>query len=148
LILVDANLLIYSVNEAAPQHGAARSWLDACMNGTARVGLPWPSLLAFLRLITNPRVFPRPLSMADAWNQVDAWLGSDLAWVPGPTERHVEILARFLLAPGVHGNLVPDAHLAALAIEHGLELNSTDGDFARFAGLKWRNPIAPGQYAG
>jgi hypothetical protein len=142
LILVDANLLIYAVNAAASQHVAARAWLDARMNGLARVGLPWTSLLAFLRLVTNPRVFQRPLSTADAWKQVDAWLGSGPAWVPAPTERHAEILARLLSAPGVHGNLVPDAHLAALAIEHGLELNSTDGDFARFAGLKWRNPLA------
>jgi hypothetical protein len=96
----------------------------------------------FLRLITSPRVFQRPLSMTDAWDQVDAWLNSGSAWVPAPTHRHAEILAGLLAAPGVHGNLVPDAHLAALAIEHGLELNSTDGDFARFDGLKWRNPIA------
>ncbi len=142
MILVDANLLIYAVNAAAPQHVGARSWLDACMNNSARVGLPWASLLAFLRLVTNPRVFPRPLSLADAWTQVDAWLGSGPAWIPAPTQRHAEILARLLMVPGVHGNLVPDAHLAALAIEHGLELNSTDGDFARFAGLRWCNPLA------
>jgi toxin-antitoxin system PIN domain toxin len=147
LILVDTNLLIYAVNAAAPQHVAARSWLDERLSGAPRVGLPWTSLLAFLRLVTNPRVFQRPLSMADAWKQVDAWLGSGPAWVPSPTQRHAEILARLLAAPGVHGNLVPDAHLAALAIEHGLELNSTDGDFARFAGLKWRNPLALQQEA-
>jgi toxin-antitoxin system PIN domain toxin len=148
LILVDANLLIYAVNAAAPQHLGARSWLDAHMNGAARVGLPWASLLAFLRLVTNPRVFQRPLSMGDAWKQVDGWLGSGPAWVPTPTQRHAEILARLVVAPGVHGNLVPDAHLAALAIEHGLELNSTDGDFARFAGLRWRNPLALQQDGG
>jgi uncharacterized protein len=142
LILVDANLLIYAVNAAAPQHVVARSWLDARMNSAARVGLPWISLLAFLRLVTNARVFQRPMSTTDAWNQVDAWLGSGPAWVPAPTQRHAEILARLLMAPGVHGNLVPDAHLAALAIEYGLELNSTDGDFARFTGLRWRNPLA------
>jgi toxin-antitoxin system PIN domain toxin len=142
LILVDANLLIYAVNAAVPQHAAAQAWLDARLNSTTRVGLPWASLLAFLRLVTNPRVFQRPLSMSDAWNQVDAWLGIGSAWVPTPTERHAGILARLLAAPGVHGNLVPDAHLAALAIEHGLELNSTDGDFARFVGLKWCNPLA------
>src|ERR1700761_7114352 len=112
------------------------------MSGTARVGLPWPSLLGFLRLITNPRIFPRPLSIADAWNRAEAWLACDPAWSPGPTERHAETLARLVVASGVHGNLLPDAHLAALAIEHGLELNSTDGGFARFAGLNWRNPIA------
>ena len=115
------------------------------MNGTDRVGLPWPSLLAFLRLVTNPRIFPRPLGMAEACNRVDAWLRRAPAWVPAPTQRHSEILAQLLAAPGVHGNLVPDAHLAALAIEHGIELNSTDGDFARFAGLRWRNPLAAKQ---
>jgi uncharacterized protein len=141
LILVDANLLIYAVNAAAPQHVVAHGWLDAHINGTERVGLPWASLLAFLRLVSNPRVFQRPLSMAEAWSRVDAWLSSGPVWVPEPTQRHAEILARLLAAPGVHGNLVPDAHLAALAIEHGLELNSTDGDFARFAELKWRNPL-------
>ena len=85
MILVDANLLIYAVNTAAPQHLAARSWLDTRLNGATRVGLPWPSLLAFLRLVTNPRVFQRPLSMVDAWNQVEAWLGSGPAWIPAPT---------------------------------------------------------------
>jgi len=142
---VDANLLIYAVNAAAPQHIHAREWLDARMNSSDRVGLPWASLLAFLRLVTNPRIFPRPLGMAEAWNRIDAWLSRAPAWVPAPTQRHSEILARLLVAPGVHGNLVPDAHLAALAIEHGLELNSTDGDFARFTGLRWRNPLAPTQ---
>ena len=80
--------------------------------------------------------------MTDAWNQVDAWLRSGPAWIPAATQRHAEILARLLAAPGVHGNLVPDAHLAALAIEHGLILCSTDGDFARFPGLRWQNPLA------
>lgn len=142
MILVDANLLIYAVNASAPQHAAARLWLDERLSGPVRVGLPWPSVLAFLRLVTNPRVFERPLGMADAWSQAKSWLGSAPAWVPMPTPRHAEILAQLLAGSGVHGNLVPDAHLAALAIEHGLELNSTDGDFARFAGLKWRNPLA------
>ena len=141
MIRVAANLLIYAVNAAAPQHAQAQDWLDGRINGTDRVGLPWASLLAFLRLVTNPRIFQRPLGIAEAWSQVDAWLGSGTVWVPEPTQRHAEILARLLAAPGVHGNLVPDAHLAALAIEHGLELNSTDGDFARFVGLKWRNPL-------
>jgi uncharacterized protein len=143
LILVDANLLIYAVNASAPQHAAARHWLDERLSSPALVGLPWASLLAFLRLVTNPRVFQRPLSMADAWNQAEAWLGSGPAWVPAPTERHAGILTRLLAAPGVHGNLVPDVHLAALAMEHGLELNSTDGDFAQFVGLRWRNPLVP-----
>jgi uncharacterized protein len=142
LILVDANLLVYAVNADAPEHAAARSWLVERLNGTAAVGLPWPSLLAFLRLTTNPRIFATPLGMTDAWSHVSAWLACDPAWIPQPTPRHPQVLARLLSAPGVRGNLVPDAHLAALAIEHGLELCSSDGDFARFNELKWANPIA------
>jgi uncharacterized protein len=124
-----------------PQHAAAKAWLDARLNGHARVGLPWPSLLAFLRLITNPRIFQRPLAMVDAWSQAEAWLDSGPAWIPQPMQRHREILSKLLASPGVHANLVPDAHLAALAIEHGLQLCSTDSDFARFPDLRWTNPI-------
>lgn len=143
MILVDANLLIYAHVGTFSQHGRAREWLDARLNGVAPVGLPWPSLLAFLRLTTNPRVFERPESISDAWRQALAWLGAERAWIPQPTERHREILGELLAAPGVHANLVQDAHLAALAIEHGLILCSTDGDFARFAGLRWENPLKP-----
>jgi len=141
VILVDANLLIYAVNARAPQHSAAKGWLDAQLSGTVRIGLPWASLLAFLRLVTNPRIFERPLAMADAWGVATAWLESGPVWIPSPTERHSQILGSLLAAAGVHGNLVPDAHLAALAIEHGLQLCSTDGDFARFPGLRWSNPL-------
>jgi uncharacterized protein len=143
LILVDANLLLYATNVSSPQHSAARAWLDERLSGTARVGLPWPSLLAFLRIGTNPRIFDRPLTADEAWRQVTDWLASDVAWVPGPTDRHADVLGPLLAAGGVTGNLVPDAHLAALAIEHGLELCSTDRDFARFPGLRWSNPLTP-----
>lgn len=112
------------------------------MNGTARVGFPWPSLLAFLRLVTNPRVFERPASSRAAWQQVEEWLDCEAAWVPAPTERHREVLGRLLASGAVRANLIPDAHLAALAIEHGLVLASTDGDFARFPGLRFENPLA------
>lgn len=141
MILVDTNLLLYAHISSFRQHEAARVWLDRQLNGTARVGLPWASLLAFLRLATNVRVFERPLPMADAWLQVREWLSCEAVWTPEPTERHSEHLGNLLALPGVHANLVPDAHLAALAIEHGLTLCSTDGDFARFPGLKWLNPI-------
>jgi len=142
LILVDANLLIYAHVSSFEQHQAARLWLDERLDGMARVGLPWSSLLAFLRVVTNPRVFERPEPVADAWDQVVAWLGCTPAWVPAPSDRHAEILGRLLALPGIYGNLVPDARLAALAIEHGLTLCSTDGDFARFPGLSWSNPLA------
>jgi uncharacterized protein len=141
VILVDANLLVYASISSFPQHGAARSWLDDRLNGSARIGLPWASLLAFLRLVTNARIFERPLSMSDAWSQVAGWLACDLVWLPSPSERHSQVLEALLAGPGMQGNLVPDAHLAALAIEHGLELCSTDGDFARFAKLRWSNPL-------
>ena len=126
------------------QHPAAREWLDARLAGPAPVGLPWPSLTAFLRLVTNPRIFERPEPMADAWRQAEEWLSAPVAWVPGAGERHREVLGQLLREPGVAGNLVPDAHLAALAIEHGLVLCSTDGDFGRFKDLRWENPLSPG----
>ena len=141
MILVDANLLLYAVNAGTPEHARARAWLDAELNGTARVGLPWPSLLAFVRLASNPSVFRRPLAPRDAWAQVEAWLGSGRAWTPLPGERHAAILGGLLDDAAMTSRLVPDAHIAALAIEHGLTICSTDGDFARFKGAKWVNPL-------
>jgi uncharacterized protein len=141
VILVDANILIYACNAEADQHAASREWLDARLNGAAAVALPWASMLAFLRIATNPRAFRAPLNMAIAWEQVLSWLSADTVWTPEPTERHAAVLGPLLALPGMYGNLVPDAHLAALAIEHGLTLCSTDGDFARFPGLAWQNPL-------
>jgi uncharacterized protein len=143
VILVDANILVYASVTTFPQHDPAREWLDQRINGAGPVGLPWSALLGFLRLVTNPRIFGHPVSMAVAWRQVNAWLECATVWTPEPTIRHRELLARLLTLPGVLGNLVPDAHLAALAIEHGLTLCSTDGDFARFPGLRWINPLQP-----
>lgn len=142
MILVDANLLVYAHVDSLPHHEAAHEWLDARLNGTAPVGLPWPSLLAFLRLVSNPRVFERPEQIIQAWKQVEEWLDCPTSWIPLPTERHREALAPLLALTGLRSNLVPDAHLAALAIEHGLILCSTDSDFARFPGLRWENPLA------
>ncbi len=141
MTLVDANLLIYAHVASLPQHERAREWLDGQLNGAAPVGLPWPSLLAFLRLVTNPRVFEQPEPIASAWNQVMAWLDCETAWIPQPGEKHAELLGELLAKSGSHGNIVPDAHLAALALEHGLTLYSTDGDFARFPRLHWMNPL-------
>lgn len=143
MILLDANLLLYAANRVAPEHETARQWLDAHLSGTARVGLPWPSLLAFVRLASNPLVMRQPVPTARAWEQVEQWLSAGPAWVPQPTARHAEILGRLCAASWMTSRLVPDAHLAALAIEHGLTLCSTDGDFARFADLDWENPLAP-----
>lgn len=142
MILVDANLLVYAHVRGSREHERARSWLDAQLSGDTRVGLPWPSLLAFLRLVTNPRVFARPEPIGTAWRQVEAWLGAETAWIPAPTERHAQVLGALLAAANAEANLVPDAHLAALAIEHGLTVCSSDGDFARFRGLRWKNPLS------
>jgi uncharacterized protein len=128
VILVDANILIYAHVSSFAQHPAARGWLDQQLNGSGPVGLPWPSIVAFLRLVSNPRVFERPESIGDAWQQVHTWLAGETVWIPQPTERHAELLGEFLALPGMHGNLVPDAHLAALAVEHGLTLCSTEGN--------------------
>jgi toxin-antitoxin system PIN domain toxin len=124
------------------RHEAARAWLDARLNGSARVALPWPSLLAFVRLVTNPRVFARPEPAAAAWRQVEEWLDCESAWIPETSQRHREILGRLILRTSATGNLIPDAHLAALAIEHGLTLATTDAGFARFPDLRWEDPLS------
>jgi toxin-antitoxin system PIN domain toxin len=142
VILVDANLLLYAANHAASEHARARVWLDDRLNGSARVGLPWPSLLAFVRLATNPLVVRDAVSPADAWRQVDAWLACEPAWIPAPGPDHAAILGSLLTASWMTSRLVSDAHLAALAIEHGVTLCSTDGDFSRFPRLTWLNPLA------
>jgi hypothetical protein len=142
VILVDANLLIYARVASFQEHDRARSWLDDELNGVPGVGLPWPSLLAFARLVSNPRVFERPVSIAEAWKQVEDWLDCPVVWTPAPTEHHREVMTGLIPEVGNRPNLIPDAHLAALAIEHGLTLCSTDADFARFPGLRWENPIA------
>ena len=108
-----------------------------------RAILPWESRLAFLRLYTNTRLFPRPLSMAAAWTQVRSWLGLDTTWSPVATAEHEDTLDRLLAPGGITPKLVMDAHLAALAIEHGLTLCSCDGDFGRFEELRWHNPLTP-----
>jgi toxin-antitoxin system PIN domain toxin len=142
VILVDANILIYATDPRSEQYEQARNWLDAQLSGDTRVGLPWESLLAYIRIATNPRVFERPQSVTVAWRHVEEWLDCECVWVPAPGPAHRSILAGLLghLAGGP--KLIPDAHLAALAIAHGLTLCSSDGDFARFKGLRWINPLA------
>jgi toxin-antitoxin system PIN domain toxin len=143
MILVDANLLIYAYARDLPQHEAARTWLDQQLNTQPRVGLPWPSLLAFVRLMSHPRIFERPASVPIAWEQVERWLGVPSVWIPGPTEQHAVTLGPFLKTAVSRANHVPDAHLAALAMEHGLTLFSSDRGFARYPGLRWENPLPP-----
>ncbi len=141
MIVVDVNLLIYAVNQDSPDHPHAKSWLEKAICGTETVGLPWIVLLAFLRLTTRAGLFQKPLSVEAAFDVVDSWLRQPSVTVPEPTGRHLQTM-RDLIAPlGTAGNLTSDAYLAALAIEHGAELCSTDNDFARFGRLRWRNPL-------
>jgi toxin-antitoxin system PIN domain toxin len=141
MILLDANLLLYAKITDYPQHDKTRRWLEERINGSRRVGMPWPTLLAFLRIITNPRLFERSLPMDAAWEQISEWLAMPAVWIPLPTERHAEVLEEIFSSVEVSANLVPDAHLAALAMEHGLTLCSTDNDFSRFPRLRWENPL-------
>lgn len=140
-MLVDANLLLCARDEASLSHETARNWLTGALNGTRRVGIPWSSAVAFLRISTHPRAYEQPLAPSEAWRQVEDWLSAPAAWVPAPTEQHASVLGDLLTRHEPRGNLVSDAHLAALAIEHGLDLFSADTDFARFGELRWVNPL-------
>jgi toxin-antitoxin system PIN domain toxin len=141
MILVDANLLLYAYHERAAEHAAARAWLEQTLSGSELVRFPWLTLWAFLRISTSPRVFERPLSATEAIAAVDSWLEQPVAAVAEPGERYWKIMGGLMREGQVAGPLVMDAAIAALAIEHGATLHSTDRDFARFAGLKWRNPL-------
>lgn len=140
--LLDVNLLLYAIDEDAPHHEVARRWLEAALSGTEPVAFTWQVLLAFVRLGTNPAIFPRPLDVETAFDVLMAWLERPCTVIVHPTERHALILRDLLRSAGTAGNLTSDAHLAAVAIEHGAELCSSDRDFARFAGLRWLNPLA------
>ena len=140
--VLDANLLLYAVNEDAPLHGKAKPWFEAVLCGTEPVGLEWTVLLAFLRLSTRRAVFPTPLQLDEAFALIDSWLAQPCVDIVLPTERHLEVLRDLLRPFGAAGNLTSDAHLAAVAVEHGAELCSCDADFARFPGVRWTNPLA------
>ncbi len=141
-MLIDANLLIYAADTRSRFHQPAREWLLEQLNGSRRVGLPWQSLASFLRVITHTRIAAHPLPPADAWQTISAWLNSEIAWVPEPGAGYASILGDLLVRYEVTGNLVPDAQLAALALEHGLTVYSADTDFARFTEVSWTNPLA------
>lgn len=140
-MLVDANLLVYAVDSESPHHEKAAAWLEASISGPRRVALPVQSIAAFLRLVTHPRVVDNPLSAADAAGFATEWISAPGVWIP-PTSRHtVAILTDQMSRERIVGNLVPDAVLAALAIEHGLTVYSNDSDFARFPDCRWVNPL-------
>ena len=143
-MLVDANILLYAVDEASPFHDRARGWLQDALNAPHRVGIPWQSLTGFVRITTHPRASPDPLSPAEAWRFVAGWLERDNVWTPTPGRGHGAILGRLVLDGELRGNLVSDASLAALCLEHGLRMVSADSDFARFEGLSWTNPLVTG----
>lgn len=138
----DLNLLIYAVDRQAPHHRQALGWWNATLSGTETVGLAWSVLLGFVRLTTNPAVVRSPLSADGALDYLDRWISREVTTFLQPTARHTAVLRDLLTHAGTAGNLVADAHLAALAIEHGAELCSADRDFGRFRGLAWVNPLA------
>jgi len=142
-MLVDANILLYAVDEDSPFHAAARNWIEEALNGPRRVGIPWQSLTAFMRISTNPRAMTSPLAPAEAWEMVENWLDAPNAWVPQPGRGHREILGRLIRELHLGANLISDAALAALCIEHGLSIVSADSDFGRFTEVEWFNPAAP-----
>lgn len=135
---------MYAAHRGFEAHSEAKAWLDDRLNGTDRVGLPWGALLAFLRLSASPRIVDRPIALRESSAVVTSWLALPSTWVPQPTDRHAQTLTG-LLEPETKPDLVPDAHLAALAIEHGVLLCSTDRDFARFKGLRWTDPLRAGR---
>ena len=140
--LLDLNVLLYAINTDSPHHRKARKWVEGTLAGTETVALPWVVILGFLRVATSRQVFTKPLDADDAIDVVDGWLSRPnvVALHPGP--QHWRILKMLVSAAGTAGNLTTDAHLAALAIEHGCELCSTDADFGRFPQLAWTNPLA------
>lgn len=140
--IVDANVLLYAVNTSSEHHMSSLRWLDGALSGGDRVGFAWVPLLAFVRLATKEGLFPRPMSPEDAMGQVADWLSAPSAVLVNPTARHADLLARILAQVGTGANLVNDAHLAALAIEHRASIVSYDRDFGRFAGVRWDHPSA------
>jgi uncharacterized protein len=142
VILIDANLLLYAYHPRAQQHEESRAWLEAALSGPDLVRFAWLTLWAFLRIATNPRVFDRPLSASEAEAAISSWLAQPAGGILEPGERHWDILCGLVHNGQAVGPLVMDAVLAAIALEHGATLCSTDRDFSRFPGLRWTNPLA------
>ena len=141
MILPDLNLLVHAHNTQFPQHQQARAWWEERLRGPEGVALAWAVLLGFLRLMTNRHVLENPFAPAEALAIIEEWLELPHFNIVEPGASHLELLKRMVLTAGTAGNLTTDAHLAALAIERGLILHTTDADFSRFAGLKWVNPL-------
>jgi len=141
VILVDANVLIYAIDADSPHHPSARRWLEDALSGTTSVGLAWVVILAFLRLTTRPGILKKPLPPERAMTYVDGWLAQPYVRAVTPGEGHWTILRKLLRDSGMAGNLTSDAHLAAVALELGASICSTDGDFERFPGIERVNPL-------
>lgn len=141
-MILDANVLLYAVDDESVHHDAAARWLTDALNGNQRIGFPWQTLGAFLGIATHPRVSSRPLSAAAAQDHVDAWMAMPVSWVPPTSQRTAHLYGLLARRHHVTGNLVPDAQLAALALEHGVAVVSADSDFARFPEIRWVNPLA------
>lgn len=139
-MIIDANILIYAVDTESQHHEVAHRWLTNAMNGPERLGLPWVSLIAFQRITTHSRIYRSPLDPTQASDIIQAWLEHPNTWVPSAGERHAGILRSLTVRSGATGNLVTDAHLAALAIEHGASLASFDEDYRNFPDLRWIHP--------
>jgi toxin-antitoxin system PIN domain toxin len=134
-------LTLYAVHKRAEQHEPVATWLTEQLNGSRRVGFPWQSINASLRISTHRRAFQRPLDPGTAWERVTDWLAAPVAWLPQPGPEYRRIFGELVQTHQARGNLIPDAAHAALAIKHGVPLASTDTDFARFRGLRWENPL-------
>lgn len=140
-MILDANLLLYATDSTSPHHEQASSWLTAALNGTSRVGFPWQTIAAFVRITTHPRVVASPLTGEQAWAVVQSWLAAPVAWIPPATDRTAQAYSELLADGDITGNIVPDAQLAALALEYGVPVISADSDFARFRRITWINPL-------
>ena len=142
MIIPDTNLLVYAYTNEVPQHTAARLWWENLVAGNESVGIPWVVSTGFVRLMTNPRVLTSPLSTSDALGHVREWFQHEHIMPVNPEDDHLMHLHQILQVAGRGGNLVPDAHIAAIAMEHQAEVHTYNTrDFARFPGLKWRNPL-------
>ena len=140
-MLLDANILLYAVDRTSAHHPTAAAWLEATLNGERRIALPWQTIGAFLRISTHPRIATSPLTASQALGYVDRWLRATPTWIPPATERTAQVLAELYRDTTITGHLVPDAQLAAIALEHGLVVCSADADFARFPAVRWHDPL-------
>ena len=141
MIVPDLNLLIYAYNDGAPYHDSAIKWWEDLVNGVERVGIPWAVSIGFVRLMTHPRVLIHPVTVQEAVDHVQKWFSFPHITPINPGAEHMNHLSQSLTAAGVGANLVTDSHIAALAMEYQAEVHSNDGDFSRFPGLRWRNPL-------